>query len=87
MQMNSVLDYYPCGAYELTKDGEISRKNLVKNMSQQGAGDRSLEQLYKKGYIEGFENYNSWMDWRKILVLLLIIILFVITKKKCIYII
>lgn len=81
--MNSILNYYPCGAYKLTKDGNMLRYKKDNNLSKQGASNKSLDQLYNKGYIESYMNMGD----NSIYYIILIIFLFILIKKKCIYII
>lgn len=90
IQLNSILDYYPCGTYKLTKNGEETICKLYNNLSQVGASNKQLEQLYKKGYInndtknetnisvEHFMNMKESNNNYIILMLFLILILIVI---------
>ncbi len=85
MSLYSILDYYPCGAYKLTKEGEETICSLYNNLSQIGAGNKNLSQLYKKGYITtGIEDINTVEQFSNIggnnnySILLLILILIII---------
>jgi hypothetical protein len=73
----------PCGAYELTKEGKIVKCKLYDNMSQLGAGSKTVDELYEKGYIEKFTNLNNNL----LLVFLAVLILFLFLKKKYLYIV
>jgi hypothetical protein len=76
MELNSILNYYPCGAYELTKEGKMSICKLHNNVSQQGAGAKVLDNLYKKGYIENFSNQK--LDNNMYLLVVFLLVLFVL---------
>ena len=78
MYLNSILNYYPCGAYKLTKDGKISVCQYSNNLSQQGAGYNKLNQLYTKGYIEGYQNYGEYKEYILYIVLIIMIVIILI---------
>ena len=88
IQLNSILDYYPCGAYKLTKKGEESICSLHNNLSPIGASNKRLEQLYKHGYlsnsiigdgrvVEQYMNRNMREYRKKCVDILLLILIFI----------
>jgi len=82
MQLFNVLDFYPCGAYKLTKSGKQPVCKLYNNISFIGAGNNQLNQLFTKGYIDNtqrktvsVEHFSLNKNNYDILVLFLILFL------------
>ena len=82
---HSYLDFYPCGAYEITKDGEMQICKLKNNLSEKGAGKKVMNDLFTKGVIENFSsfyefNYKNRNINKIIILFLLLIFIFILVK-------
>jgi hypothetical protein len=60
--LRSILDYFPCGYYKLTKDGEDNSCVTYNNLSYKGAGTKKISSLYEKGFIESFDNQEFFIN-------------------------
>lgn len=79
----SLLDFYPSGAYKLTKDGNQKISKFYDNLSQIGAGNKRLNLLFRNGYIDnskaviGIEKFTN-MENKNISYILLLVIFILI---------
>jgi hypothetical protein len=76
MKINNILDYYPCGYYDLTKNGEEKMCNLQINLSERGAAIKGLDQLYS------IKEHFTTSKKNKYIILIIFLILFLATIKK-----
>ena len=63
MSKFNISDLYPCGSYNLTKDGNKDMGCILyKNMSQSGVNNLRLKKLYSKGYINSNKNLTNTIE-------------------------